>query len=270
MSQGKSSSRTFWSYWPLLLTMQTFRLGQRCVCQLRGSPMGSPLSPALCLMMVSVNEQIWSTNFKEILTNHNPFIRHIPVCGQPPDLWWSTPVWSSTILLDEGLYGNWFPVGVGLKYGKKLAKWFKCIRARARWWCICCCDGSMAKVTGHDARTKAPYISYQYWCCVSWRLKATWQLCAKQKNSRSWLFSILARVYVWELRICEEMLLSSSRSKPARQYNWINCSSPWWTRFKGKAPLMTMWHRELKPLSKTLGGDAEKGDKTWDTLVGPH
>ena len=30
------------------LNMQTFRLGQRCVRQLRGSPMGSPLSPALC------------------------------------------------------------------------------------------------------------------------------------------------------------------------------------------------------------------------------
>ena len=37
----------------------------------------------------------------------------------------------------------------------------------------------------------------------------------------------------------------------------------------GKAPLTTIWHRERKPLSKTLGGDAEKGDKTCETLVGP-
>ena len=35
------------------LDMQTFALGKRCVRQRRGSPMGSPLSPALCLMVVS-------------------------------------------------------------------------------------------------------------------------------------------------------------------------------------------------------------------------
>jgi len=35
------------------LNMQTFALGQKCVRQCRGSPMGSPLSPALCLMVVS-------------------------------------------------------------------------------------------------------------------------------------------------------------------------------------------------------------------------
>ena len=28
-------------------------------------------------MVVSISEQIWSINFKEILTNHNLFIRHI-------------------------------------------------------------------------------------------------------------------------------------------------------------------------------------------------
>ena len=39
------------------LNMQTFALGQRCIRQCRGSPMGSPLSPALCLMVVSISEQ---------------------------------------------------------------------------------------------------------------------------------------------------------------------------------------------------------------------
>jgi hypothetical protein len=39
--------------------------------------MGSPLSPALCLMVVSISEQIWSINFRHILSNHNLFIRHI-------------------------------------------------------------------------------------------------------------------------------------------------------------------------------------------------
>ena len=61
------------------LDMQTFRLGHRCVRQLRGSPMGtsSPLSPALCLMVVSISAQIWSINFKTILNNHHLFIKHI-------------------------------------------------------------------------------------------------------------------------------------------------------------------------------------------------
>ena len=87
--------------------MQTFRLGQRCVGQLRGSPMGSPLSSALCLMVVSISEQIWSINFKEALTNHNLFIRHIRrvdnrlifgdhrLCDLP----------SYEVLLPEGFYG---------------------------------------------------------------------------------------------------------------------------------------------------------------------
>ena len=60
------------------LNMQTLiALGQKCIRQCRGSPMGSPLSPALCLMVVSISEQIWSINFKQILSNHHLFIRHI-------------------------------------------------------------------------------------------------------------------------------------------------------------------------------------------------
>ena len=59
------------------LNMQTFALGQKCIRQCRGSPMGSPLSPALCLMVVSISEQIWAINFNQILSNYNLFIRHI-------------------------------------------------------------------------------------------------------------------------------------------------------------------------------------------------
>ena len=59
------------------LNMQTFALGQKCVSQSRGSPMGSPLSPALCLMVVSISEQIWSSTFHQLLSNHHLFIRHI-------------------------------------------------------------------------------------------------------------------------------------------------------------------------------------------------
>ena len=59
------------------LNMQTCALGQKCIRQCRGSPMGSPLSPALCVMVVSISEQIRSINFKQILNNHHLFIRHI-------------------------------------------------------------------------------------------------------------------------------------------------------------------------------------------------
>ena len=58
------------------LNMQMFALGQKCIRQCRGSPVGSLLSPALCLMVVSISEQIWSINFKQILGNHL-FIKHI-------------------------------------------------------------------------------------------------------------------------------------------------------------------------------------------------
>ena len=90
------------------LNMQKFALGQKCIRQCRGSPMGSPLSPALCLMVVSISEQIWSISFKQILSNHHLFIRHIRYVGNrlifgdsrlrglPP----------YEVLLDEGFYGK--------------------------------------------------------------------------------------------------------------------------------------------------------------------
>ena len=39
---------------------------------------------------------------------------------------------------------------------------------------------------------------------------------------------------------------------------------------EGKGTLDDDVAPRTKPLSKTLGGDAEKGDKTWHTLVGPQ
>ena len=90
------------------LDMQTFALGNRCIRQRRGSPMGSPLSPALCLMVVSISEQIWSINFKQVLTNHNLFVKHIRYVdnrlifgdARLQDL---SPY---EVLLDEGFYGK--------------------------------------------------------------------------------------------------------------------------------------------------------------------
>ena len=90
------------------LDMQTFALGQKCIRQSRGSPMGSPLSPALCLMVVSISEQIWSINFKQILSNHNLFIRHIRyvdnrlIFGDAR----LTDLPPYEVLLDDGFYGK--------------------------------------------------------------------------------------------------------------------------------------------------------------------
>ena len=90
------------------LNMQTFALGKRCVRQSRGSPMGSPLSPALCLMVVSISEQIWSSTFHQLLSNHHLFIRHIRyvdnrlIFGDKR----LTALAPYEVLLDEGFYGK--------------------------------------------------------------------------------------------------------------------------------------------------------------------
>ena len=39
--------------------------------------MGSPLSPALCLMVVSISEQIWAITYKQSLASHQLFAKHI-------------------------------------------------------------------------------------------------------------------------------------------------------------------------------------------------
>ena len=92
------------------LNMQTFCLGQRCVSQLRGSPMGSPLSPALCLMVVSISEQIWTNCYRSVLTNHHLFIQHIRyvdnrlILGEPH----LSELHPYEVLLDSGFYGKPF------------------------------------------------------------------------------------------------------------------------------------------------------------------
>ena len=62
------------------LQMQNFQLGSRVFTRAQGSPMGSPLSPALCLMVVSVYEQIWHHTHEESITNmhhHALFLRYV-------------------------------------------------------------------------------------------------------------------------------------------------------------------------------------------------
>ena len=90
------------------LDMQTFALGQRCVRQSRGSPMGSPLSPALCLMVVSISEQIWHNTFHLLLFNHHLFIRNVRyvdnrlIFGDKR----LTTFAPYEVLLDDGFYGK--------------------------------------------------------------------------------------------------------------------------------------------------------------------
>ena len=91
------------------LNMQSFALGPRSFRQRRGSPMASPLSPALCLMVVSISEHAnWSINFKEILTNHNLFVRHLRYVDNRLILGHSElqdlPPYQ--MLLDEDFYGK--------------------------------------------------------------------------------------------------------------------------------------------------------------------
>ena len=61
------------------LGMRNFELGSKVNTQQQGSPMGSPLSPALCLMVVSVYEQIWYHTHRQAISNlhlHALFLRY--------------------------------------------------------------------------------------------------------------------------------------------------------------------------------------------------
>ena len=70
--------------------------------------MGSPLSPALCLMVVSISEQIWSNTFRHLMSNHHLFIRHIRyvdnrlIFGDKR----LTEMAPYEVLLDDGFYGK--------------------------------------------------------------------------------------------------------------------------------------------------------------------
>ena len=48
--------------------MTQFSIGTSVFEQIRGSPMGSPLSPALCMMVVALSEEIWYRTYRTTLT----------------------------------------------------------------------------------------------------------------------------------------------------------------------------------------------------------
>ena len=52
-----------------ILELNYFMVGQGVLRQIRGAPMGSPASPALCSMVVAVHEQAWAITYKTHLFN---------------------------------------------------------------------------------------------------------------------------------------------------------------------------------------------------------
>ena len=53
-----------------VLKLNYFMVGNTLIVQQRGAPMGSPASPALCSMVVSVEEQAWYFTFQHLIHNH--------------------------------------------------------------------------------------------------------------------------------------------------------------------------------------------------------
>ena len=53
-----------------VLKLNYFMVGNTLILQQRGAPMGSPASPALCSMVVSVEEQAWYFTFQHLIHNH--------------------------------------------------------------------------------------------------------------------------------------------------------------------------------------------------------
>ena len=62
------------------LQMTQFSIGNQVYEQIRGSPMGSPLSPALCLMVVALSEEVWHRTFSSTLATmdlSSRFLRYV-------------------------------------------------------------------------------------------------------------------------------------------------------------------------------------------------
>ena len=109
----KPAQRTLWlddipKIIQATLDMQIFSVGFRSFRQTRGAPMGSPASPALCLMVIAVAEQIWANTHPTSgprSFEDTPLLRYVDnrlVVATPR--WFSTP--AAHILCDEHFYGG--------------------------------------------------------------------------------------------------------------------------------------------------------------------
>ena len=109
----KPAQRTLWlddipEIIQATLDTQIFSVGFRSVRQTRGAPMKSPASPALCLMVIAVAEQIWANthptsgprSFEDTLLLR--YVDNRLVVATPR--WFSTP--AAHIVCDEHFYGG--------------------------------------------------------------------------------------------------------------------------------------------------------------------
>ena len=90
------------------LEMTQFSIGTAVFQQIRGSPMGSPLSPALCLMVVALSEEVWFRTYESQLTNMDltsRLLRYVDnrLCLPDPN-WIDDPAFK--LFLHPDFYGN--------------------------------------------------------------------------------------------------------------------------------------------------------------------
>ena len=90
------------------LNMTQFSIGTRVCEQIRGSPMGSPLSPALCLMVVALSEEVWYRTCSSTLFTLDPssrFLRYVDnrLCLVNPH-WLDDPAFAT--FLHPEFYGH--------------------------------------------------------------------------------------------------------------------------------------------------------------------
>ena len=90
------------------LEMTQFSIGTAVFQQIRGSPMGSPLSPALCLMVVALSEEVWFRTYESQLANMDlasRLLRYVDnrLCLPDPN-WIDDPAFK--LFLHPDFYGN--------------------------------------------------------------------------------------------------------------------------------------------------------------------
>jgi len=91
------------------LKMTQFSIGASVYEQIRGSPMGSPLSPALCMMVVALSKEIWYQTYHTTLASMDLSSRLLRYVDNR--LCWVDPSWHYEIAfatLFAGLISNFF------------------------------------------------------------------------------------------------------------------------------------------------------------------
>ena len=90
------------------LDMTQFSIGNAVFQQIRGSPMGSPLSPALCLMVVALSEEVWFRTYESQLSNMDlasRCLRYVDNRLCLPDSSWATEP-AFELFLHPDFYGK--------------------------------------------------------------------------------------------------------------------------------------------------------------------